>query len=176
MASPAPSEIDGKFIRFRSYKHLTECEYKLRMAEVCNLASATEGTNTSRWWKLMSLLDDWEYEDQHPMIPPPGKKMKWEHDPCQNQPPGLLCTDQSPPPGHGIVSFARDQDVAAGNSFAFSPSSPSHFIVDNVNLLEASKAELIAKNKAAALLVREQKVAAEKAQKEVEIFHSMQWL
>ncbi len=167
MSAAGDDEGDGKFIRFVSYKIRTEKEYELRMATMRQLVMSAEGSSTTRWWSLMGLMDDWEYEDMHPFLSPPNKKLKCEQnfEPLPSSP--RLFGVQSPLPGQGVQQPQRDQGLAASSVLA-APVTPPEFLANKVSAAETAKAELIARNKAAALLRREQKLVPEQLESSLE--------
>jgi len=167
MSAASASEGDGKFIRFRSYQNRSELEYEHRMGTIRRLASSTEGTSTSRWWSLMGHLDDWEYEDTPPFLAPPNKKFKWEQHveplPLPMSPHGV----QSPPPGHGVQMPPGVQGPAASSGLV-DPLTPPELLTNQVIAAEKAKAELIARNRAAALLRRDQLTTLKQNEKPLE--------
>ena len=70
MAAATPPEIEGNFIRFSSWRILPEEQYAKRMRILRELSSATEGTCTDQFWKVMGQVDDWEWEDMDPGLLP----------------------------------------------------------------------------------------------------------
>lgn len=123
----------------------------------------------------MGQLDDWEYEDMHPFLAPPNKKFKWEQHveplPWPVNPYGV----QSPPPGQGVQKPPGGQSLAASSGLA-TPLTPPELLADRVTAAETAKAELIARNKAAALLRREQKMVPEQHEKPLEGFEHLHFL
>ena len=55
------------------------------------------------------------------------------------------------------------------------PSTPPELVNNRQKVLSKEQAEIVAKNKAAAFLMREVKRASEKQKREAEVFEAMQW-
>ena len=168
MSSSNAAAVYDKFIRFRSYKEQSEEEYKLRWGQILSVANMTKDTFGSRWWKLQELLDDWEVEDQDPMIPPPGKKLKWDIPVAQfGEPAFHTVCDQSPPPGYGTAAATSTLPPPASSALP-PPATPPELLDPRVNKLDPSVSMLVAMNREAALAVRAAKLAEERATKEAE--------
>ena len=108
-------------------------------------------------------MDDWEWEDLNS-----EKLQEDQHVSNRTQTVlkafglGQLVACQSPPPGTAAVG----SDAAAPTGTAFSatgwPTGPDTTFGSLANLAAQNKAELIAKNKAIALMARDAKMAADK--------------
>ena len=156
-----------------------ESTYKLRWDQIQAVYNLPNETHTSRWWKLNELLDDWEDEDFDPRIPPP-KKLKWGIPVEQFGLPFHTVCDQSPPPGHGNAAASSALPSPASSAALPPPATPPELLDPRFknmqeamagfvgNGLEPSYLLLVAKNKAAALAVRDRKLAEERAAKEAE--------
>ena len=109
----------------------------------------------------MSQLDDWVNEDRHPISGPPQKKFRLDSfvDPLLRQmhPPGA----QSPPPVPSVRTPPGGQGSAASHGFA-DPLTPPELLANAKTAAEIQQAELIARNRAAALLRREQMMGLNK--------------
>ena len=174
MSAAGALEDDGQFIPFGIYKIRSELEYEGRMETIRRFASSTDGTSISRWYSLMSQLDTWVHEDRHPASGPPNKKFRLEShvDPLlwPISPHGV----QSPPPGQGVQTPPGVQGPAASSGLA-DPLTPPELLANKVTAAEIAKAELIARNKAAALLRREQKLVLKQNEKPLEAFEPLQY-
>ena len=174
MSSSCAAGVDDKFIRFRSYREQSEEEYKLRWGKIFSVANMTEETFGSRWWQLQELLDDWEDEDQDPMIPPPGKKLKWGIPAAQfGGPPLNTVCDQSPPHGHGTAAATSTLPPPA-SSVLPPPATLPELLDPRVHKLDLSVSMLVAMNRAAALAVRATKLQEERATKVAEAWKMSQ--
>ena len=151
-SSAAASATEGTFVRFTSMKIRSEEEYEKRLGFVRRCISADDCANSARWWTLMEMLDMWEMEDMNPDIGPPGKKRKWETSGEEPETSSEVLGVQSPPPGLGLQANRVAQAGAASSSSLPLPTTPPELLADKTSWGAAAKAELIAKNKAAALL------------------------
>ena len=163
MAAAIAPGIDGKVIRFTSWHDLPEEQYAKRMRTLRQLCVDTEGSCRDQFFTVMGQVDDWEWEDLNP-----AKLEEDQHVSNRTQTVlkafslGQLVAYQSPPPGTAAVG----SDAAAPTGTAFSatgwPTGPATTFGSLANLAAQNKAELIAKNKAIALMARDAKMAADK--------------
>ena len=141
MAAATPPEIESKFIRFSSWRILPEEQYAKRMRILRELSSATEGTCTDQFWKVMGQVDDWEWEDMDPGLLPKDKNMCIEQVVLPSLPLGEFTACQSPPPGSGIDgSLTGTNNGAASSSLPF-PSTPAELLDNSTNVSLTAKAE-----------------------------------
>jgi hypothetical protein len=163
MAAATPPGIDGKVTRFTSWHNLPEEQYAKRMRTLRQLCVDTEGSCRDQFFTVMGQVDDWEWEDLNP-----AKLEEDQHVSNRTQTVlkafslGQLVAYQSPPPGTAAVG----SDAAAPTGTAFSatgwPTGRDTTFESLTNLAAQNKAELIAKNKAIALMARDAKMAAVK--------------
>ena len=163
MAAATPPDIDGKVTRFTSWHNHPEEQYAKRMRTLRQLCVDTEGSCRDQFFTVMGQVDDWEWEDLNP-----EKLQEDQHVSNRTQTVlkafglGQLVAYQSPPPGTAAVG----SDAAAPTGTAFSatgwPTTPDDTLERLTNLQAQTKADLIAKNKAIALMARDAKMAADK--------------
>jgi hypothetical protein len=163
MAAATLPEIDGKVTRFTSWHILPEEQYAKRMRTLRQLCVDSDGSQHDQFFKVLEQVDDWEWEDLNP-----AKLDEDQHLKNRTQSTlrafalGTLVAGQSPPPG----TAASSSDAAAPTGTAFSatgwPTNPNTTFERLTNLQAQEKADLIAKNKAIALKMREEKKAVDK--------------
>ena len=163
MAAATPPDIDGKVTRFTSWHNLPEEQYAKRMRTLRQLCVDTEGSCRDQFFTVMGQVDDWEWEDLNP-----ATLEEDQHVSNRTQTVlkafslGQLVCYQSPPPGTAAVG----SDAAAPTGTAFSatgwPTTPDDTLERRTNLQAQTKADLIAKNKANALMARDARMAADK--------------
>ena len=176
MAAAPPPESEAKYIRFQSWRIQPEEEYAKRLLILSELAAATEGTSSCRFWKVMGQVDDWDFQDMNPQLLPKEKKVCIDQGNVHSPLLGLFGC-QSPPPGTGIHGSVGGQGNGASSSSIPPPSTPAELgynFQKSLSPLSAEKLALIEKNKAAALLMRSLKRSAE--QTEGMVFEVMPWM
>ena len=163
MAAATPPDIDGKVTRFTSWHNHPEEQYAKRMRTLRQLCVDTEGSCRDQFFTVMGQVDDWEWEDLNPEKLQEDKHVSNRTQIVLNDfSLGQLVAYQSPPPGTAAVG----SDAAAPTGTAISatgwPTTPDTTFERLTNLQAQEKADLIAKNKAIALKVREEKKAVDK--------------
>jgi len=144
-----------QFVDFGGYKIRSELEYQGRLELMCRLASSGSGTACDRWWSLLDQLDDWVCEDRAPFCGPPEKKFRLDPmrvDPVLRQ---MFPPDLSPPAQPNRRTPSGGQGAAASRGLA-GPLTPPELVANTKTAEEILKAEIIARNRAAALQKREQ--------------------
>ena len=196
MDTATPTESAANFKRFQSWEIRPEEEYARRMRILSELVSATEGTCARRFWNIMGQVVDWEWENMNLALWL-TEKIRTDQGNVQRLPLATVTCCQSPPPGKGIeeslsgsVNFAASQSPptcigidgsmtgsvrGAASSSIPPPSTPPELVNNSQKVLSKEQAEIVAKNKAAAFLMREAKRASEKQKREAEVFEAMQW-
>jgi hypothetical protein len=164
MAAATLPEIDGKVTRFTSWHILPEEQYAKRMRTLRQLCVDSDGSQRDQFFKVLEQVDDWEWEDLNI-----AKLDEDQHVSNRTQSTlrafalGTLVAGQSPPPGNVAASSS---DAAAPTGTAFSatgwPTGPDTTFERLTNLAAQEKLDLIAKNKAIALKMREEKKAVDK--------------
>ena len=163
MAAATPPGNDGKVPRFTSWHNLPEEQYEKRMRTLRQLCVDTEGSCRDQFFTVMGQVDDWEWEDLNP-----AKLDEDQHVSNRTQTVlkafslGQLVAYQSQQPGTAAVG----SDAAAPTGTAFwpagRPTGPDTTHEGLTNLAAQNKADLIARNKANALMARDTKKAADK--------------
>ena len=158
--SPSPSP-KRKYVRFTSQRIQPEAEYERRFSVLRRIFLA-EGSWSSKWWTLGEWVDEWEMEDMNPDIGPPEKKRRWEAFEEEPETSQEALGVQSPPPGQGLQSACGAEGACLASFPLVVPTTPQGLFDSQMVAAEAAKAELIARNKAAALAKRDAKSISEK--------------
>lgn len=163
MAAATPPGNDGKVPRFTSWHNLPEEQYEKRMRTLRQLCVDTEGSCRDQFFTVMGQVDDWEWEDLNLERLDLDKHVRNRTQTALKAfGLGQLGCYQSPPPGTAAVG----SDAAAPSGTEFSatgwPTTPDDTLERLTNLQAQTKADLIARNKANALMARDTKKAADK--------------
>lgn len=148
--------------------------YAERLRFMAEMLSCRDRCSTEQYWDIMDKIDDWDWEDSNILLLPPHKRLCLTREAQQSSPPIVVQdqpaakANQSPQPG------ADTRDPPADDSLV-STSSASASCISKGVLSGDAKAELIAKNKAAALERLREKRSAAEFKKNQEIFEAMQW-
>ena len=175
MSAPGVDTGNWPVVRYASYKIRTEEEYEVCMSRVRQLVLSAEGTSVSRWCALMDELDVWEIEDARPSLPLPTKKRKLQHESEVVPLSATSLVSESPPPWRDVQSPPPGQG-SASSSVPAVPLTPPELLSNAVSMSAKDKAELVARNKAAALLKRQQKLVADQLATGPSESEFLQWL